>query len=127
MTDHPQTPMTHTAWAPFFDDDGNLVRSVEIGYGIFEADANGEVMGRIFRDRQVVGYDSGYICLASHGKQPPAPPPDFDRHRLSKLIGEAALSEAGHNPEVRAKLKAMLDRHITDPEHRALLRAEGLL
>jgi hypothetical protein len=45
MTDHPQTPMTHTAWAPFFDDDGNFVRSVEIGYGIFEADANGEVMG----------------------------------------------------------------------------------
>jgi hypothetical protein len=55
------------------------------------------------------------------------PPPDFDRHRLRKLIGEAALSEAGHNPEVRAKLKAMLDRQITDPEHRALLRAEGLL
>jgi hypothetical protein len=55
------------------------------------------------------------------------PPPDFDRHRLRKLIGEALLAEAEHDPDIRAKLKAILNREVTDPVHRVMLRAEGLL
>ena len=54
-------------------------------------------------------------------------PVPFDDRRLRKLIGEALLSEAQHNPELRVKLKMIADRHITDPEHRALLGPKGLL
>jgi hypothetical protein len=77
MTDHPQKPMTHTLWTPFFDEEGNFVRSVEIGHGIIETNANGTVTAQTFRDRQVIGYDSGYIYLAPLGKKPPAPPPEI--------------------------------------------------
>lgn len=77
MTGHPKDTMTHTAWSPFFDEDGDFVRYVEIGYGTFETNANGEVTGQTFRDRHVFGYDSGYVCLMPHGQQPPAPPPEI--------------------------------------------------
>jgi hypothetical protein len=67
---------THTAWTPIFDEDGNFVRSVEIGYGFFETDANGKVTWQTFRDRNPLGYDSGFVWLLPHGEQPPAPPPE---------------------------------------------------
>lgn len=79
MTDHPkkpQKPMTHTAWTPRFDEEGNFEHYVEIGYGSVETDANGTVTSQIFREMQVVGYDSCYICLAPLGQEPPAPPPE---------------------------------------------------
>jgi hypothetical protein len=72
-----EKPATHAAWSPFFDEQGNFVRSVEIGYGIVETDAKGRVAAQTFKDRQVTGYDSGYVCLIPIGEQPPAPPPEI--------------------------------------------------
>lgn len=77
MTGHPPTPMTHTAWTPLFDEDGNFLRSVEIGYGIVESDASGRVTAQTFREREPIRYDSGFVWLLPNGQQPPAPPPEI--------------------------------------------------
>lgn len=51
----------------------------------------------------------------------------FDEHREKALIGEAFLRDAKRDPETWARLKALLEEHVTDERDRELLRARGWL
>lgn len=84
--------MTNTAWTPLFDEEGNFVRSVEIGYEIVETDATGGVTAQIFRDRQLIGYDSGYVYLAPLGQEPSTPPPQIIEVCASRRSGRRLLN-----------------------------------
>jgi hypothetical protein len=44
----------------------------------------------------------------------------MDEWRLNYLIGQCMLEEAKRDPEVKARLHAILDAELTDPADRAL-------
>jgi hypothetical protein len=73
---------THAAWSPFFDQDGNFVRSIQVGAGCFDMDGNGKVLsGQVLQYAKVHGYDSGYVCVVPFGEEPPPPPRKFDNYK----------------------------------------------
>jgi len=89
MAEFIKKPATHAAWAPFFDETGKFVRSVQVGEGFFELDSDGKPShGQVLKYAQVTGYDSGYCYLIPIGEQPPPPPQE---------ILEAARYEAEQN------------------------------
>lgn len=72
-----EKPVTHAAWSPYFDQDGNFVRSIQVGEGCFDMDSNGKMLsGQLLQYAKVIGYDSGYLCVIPFGQEPPPPPPE---------------------------------------------------
>lgn len=51
----------------------------------------------------------------------------FEKTRTKSLIGGVLMEVARRNPAMHATIRVILDQHITHPEDRAVLEAEGWL